>query len=232
VLVGICDDEAVIRDELFRLCVKYKDTNINDLEIVCFSSGDELIRSNRSIDILFLDIQMKGLNGLRTAEKIREKDDSMIIIFLTGYRGYMQEGYRVRAFRYLLKPVKEQEFIQTLSESVKDITRNNKVIVGIDGETNYVKLQDIIYIEYLNRSSLVRTRKASYQSYTTLNEWENILNNGDFYRTHKAYIVNLAYIEEIGKEILLDNGEKVELSARQIGKIKKACREYRKRNAR
>jgi DNA-binding LytR/AlgR family response regulator len=109
VLVGICDDEAAIQEQLIRLCMKYKETNINDLETVCFSSGDELLKFSRPLDILFLDIQMRGLNGLQTAEKIREKDDSMIIIFLTGYRGYMQQGYRVRAFRYLIKPVIEQE---------------------------------------------------------------------------------------------------------------------------
>ena len=231
-LLGICDDEAIIWDELQRLYNIYKDSNISDLEIVCFSSGEELIKYDKPLDILFLDIQMKGMNGLWTAEKIREKDDSMIIIFLTGYRGFIQEGYKVRAFRYLLKPIKEQEFMQALSEAIKDITKHYKVIVGIDGETSYIKLQDIIYVEYIDRCSIVRTRKASYQSYTTLSEWECILNNGDFFRSHKAYIVNLAYIEEIGKEILMDNGEKVELAIRQTGKIKKACKEYRRRNAR
>lgn len=231
-LLGICDDEAIIRDALQRLYNIYKELNIIDLEVVCFSSGEELIKYDKPLDILFLDIQMKGMNGLQTAEKIREKDDSLIIIFLTGYRGFIQEGYRVRAFRYLLKPIKEQEFMQALSEAIKDITRNFKAIAGIDGETSYIKLQDIIYIEYIDRCSVVRTRKATYQSYTTLSEWESILNNGDFFRAHKAYIVNLAYIEEIGKDILMDNGEKVELAIRQTGKIKKACKEYRRRNAR
>jgi DNA-binding LytR/AlgR family response regulator len=65
-----------------------------------------------------------------------------------------------------------------------------------------------------------------------MNEWENILNTGDFFRVHKAYIVNMDFINEIGKEILLDNGEKVAVSIRQVGRLKKACKAYRRRNAR
>lgn len=231
-LIGICDDEVIIRDELIRLCNKFKTSNLNNFDIICFSSGEELLASNKPIDILFLDIQMKGLNGLKTAEKIRATDDSMIIIFLTGFKGFMQEGYRVRAFRYLLKPVKMQEFILTLTEAIQDITKNYKAIVGADGETIFVKLKDIIYVEYIHRCTVVRTKKITYESSMTMSEWENILNTGDFFRVHKAYIVNMEYIVEIGKEILLENGEKVELALRQLGKLKKASKEFRRRNAR
>lgn len=231
-LIGICDDEVIIRDELVRLCRLYMGTSINDIELICFSSGEELLACKQPIDILFLDIQMRGINGLRTAEKIREKDESMIIIFLTGFKGFMQEGYRVKAFRYLLKPIKEQEFLHSLTEAIKDITKNYKAIVGLDGETIFVKLRDIIYIEYINRCTIVRTKVNSFESSTTMSDWEMILNTGDFYRVHKAYIVNMQFIEEIGREILLDNGEKVEVSIRQVGKLKKACKEYRRRNAR
>lgn len=231
-LIGICDDEAIIRDDIIRLIDRFRISNIHEIETVCFSSGEELLEFNKSIDILFLDIQMNGMNGLETAEKIREYDDNMTIIFLTGYKGFMQEGYRVRAFRYLLKPVMEPEFASTLSEAIKDITKNCKIIIGLEGETYYIKLRNIIYIECEGRYSVVRTKKTSFESPITMVEWEGILNTGDFFRVHKSYIVNMEYIEGIGREILLDNGEKVELAFRQVGKLKKACKEYRRRNAR
>ncbi len=231
-VIGICDDEAVIRDGIVKLCIDYRISNICEIETVCFSSGEELLAYEKPIDILFLDIQMKGMNGLRTAEQIRKTDDSLIIIFLTGYKGYMQAGYKVRAFRYLLKPAKPEEFTQTLAEAIRDITKNRKAIVGVDGETRYLKLRDIIYVEYVNRLTVVRTRKTTYESYMTLNDWMKLLDTGDFFRVHKAYIVNMEYIEEINKEVLLENGEKVEIAIRQVGKLKKACKEYRRRNAR
>ncbi|MDF2944037.1 MAG: dna-binding response regulator, lyttr family [Herbinix sp.] len=230
-LIGICDDEEIIRNELKRLCNVFVEMNLIKIDTVCFSNGEELLGYADTLDILFLDIQMKGINGLKTAEKIREKDESMTIIFLTGFRGFMQDGYRVKAFRYLLKPLKEQDFMQTLSDAINDITKNSKVIVGKDGETIFIKLKEIIYIEYENRFTLVRTKKGCYESSMKMGEWEVMLNTGDFFRVHKAYIVNMEYIEEIGKEILLDNGEKVEVAFRQISRLKKACKEYRKRNA-
>lgn len=232
VLIGICDDEAIIRDDVIRMINIYKISNIDELEIVCYSSGEELLECNKSIDVLFLDIQMNGMDGLKTAEKIRENDEGMIIIFLTGYQGFMQEGYKVRAFRYLLKPIKDAEFVLALSEAIKDITKNYKVVIGPEGGVNYVKLRNIIYIECEGRYSVVRTKRAAIESKTTMSEWESILNTGDFYRVHKSYIVNMEYIEEIGKQILLDNGEKVALAMRQVGRLKKACKDYRKRNAR
>lgn len=231
-LIGICDDEEIIRNELIRLCNEFSASNLCKLDILSFSSGEELLKCNQTIDILFLDIQMKGINGLRTAEKIRENDEGMMIIFLTGFKGFMQAGYKVRAFRYLLKPVKEQEFIHTLTEAVGDITKNCKAVVGLDGDISFVKLKDIMYVEYVNRYTVVRTLRGTYESITTLNEWESILNNGDFFRVHKSYIVNMEYISEIGKNVLLDNGEKVALAIRQAGKLRKACKTYRRRNAR
>ena len=231
-VVGVCDDEAIIRNEIIRLCDAYKKSNLCEFEVVGFASGEALLSCDKQIDILFLDIQMNGLNGLQTADKIRCADDSMIIIFLTGYKGYMQEGYRVKAFRYLLKPVLEKEFVRTISEAISEFTKNSKAFVGLNGETIFVKLKDIIYVEYVNRCTVVRTRRAIYESYSTMHDWENILITGDFFRVHKSYIVNMEYIELIDKEVLLDNGEKVEIAIRQIGKLKKACKEYRKRNAR
>ncbi len=231
-LVGICDDEEIIRDDLVRLCNKWMCSNITDIEIVCFSSSEELISKKLPIDILFLDIQMKGMNGLLAAEKIREWDDSMLIIFMTGFKGFMQAGYRVRAFRYLLKPANEEEFFSALTEAVKEITKNFKTIIGVDGETLFVKLRDIIYVEYVERYTVVRTLRGSFESAATMSEWEGILSTGDFYRVHKSYIVNLEYIYEIGKNVILENGEKVEVAIRHLSKLRKACMEYRRRNAR
>ncbi len=230
--IGICDDELIIRKELLKLCNEYKEYNINDIEIKGFHSGEELLMYAETLDILFLDIQMQGMNGLQTAEKIREKDDSMIIIFLTGFTGFMQQGYKVKAFRYLLKPIKDQEFYDALADAIVDLTRNSKAIVDMNGDTKFVKLGDIIYIEYNNRCTIVRTKRESYESSASMNEWEDVLNNGDFFRVHKAYIVNMTYIQEIGRQVILDNGEKVELAIRQSGRLKRACREFRRQNAR
>ena len=85
------------------------------------------------------------------------------------------------------------------------------------------------YIEYFDRKTIVRTRCATYETRLSLKEWEDILSNGAFIRTHKAYIVNVAHVEEIGTDIIMENGEKVEISVRQMSKLKKICSEYGRR---
>lgn len=230
--IGVCDDEDIIRNELIQLCKSFQEFSMLDYDLVGFSSGEELLSYQKPIDILFLDVQMKGINGLKTALKIRENNESMSIIFVTGYRNFMQEGYRVKAFRYLLKPLKKEEFIKALGEAIKDLTKHSKAILGKDGTMFYVHLKDILYVEAGHRYSIVRTSCNSFESTLVMSEWEKILNNGDFYRVHKAYIVNMQYVEKIEKIVTMENGEKVEVSFRQIAKFKKACKEYRRRNAR
>lgn len=231
-VIGICDDNEVIRNELCRLCKQYIESSLINFKIVSFSSGEAVLAYPDSIDIIFMDIQMRGINGLATAKKIRERDENMIIIFLTGYKAYMQEGYQVRAFRYLVKPMKSEDFFRTLNEAVSELTRNTRAILTRDGKTLFVRLHEIMYIECEGRNSLIRTKNYYFESTMTMQQWQNLLNTDSFYRVHKTYIVNMEYVKEIGKNIILDNGEKVELAVRQAAKFKRACKEYRKRNAR
>lgn len=231
-VIGFCDDELSIREELVQLCKQYMKANLSNFEIITFNSGEEVIEYDKTINILFLDIQMKGINGLETAEKLRQKDENMIIVFLTGYINFMQAGYRVKAFRYLLKPVKNSEFTETLLEAIHEVKKDSRIIIGTEGEIIFLKLKEIIYIECINRYTVVRTKKKYFETLIKMNKWEDILNSGDFYRVHKSYIVNLEYIKEIGKEIILDNEEKVEVSVRKVGQLKKVSKAYRRRNAR
>lgn len=229
--IAVCDDEKIIREELLRLCRCFREGQSAAIELVSFSSGEELLRYREPVDILFLDVQMRGMNGLETALKIRERNDSMSIIFLTGYRSFMQEGYRVKAFRYLLKPIKEKDVMAALGEAVQDLQKNDKAVTGKDGNLYFVKLSEIIYIECGNRCTLVRTVKNCFESSSTMCEWESVLSSGNFFRVHKGYIVNLRFVDTVSNVILMENGEKVALSLRNRSKFMKACREFRRWNA-
>lgn len=108
--IAVCEDEKetqlLIEDYLENIL---KDISI-EYEIQKYISGEELLESNlKDIDILLLDIKMEKLNGMDTARKIREVDDEMEIIFVTSLIDYVQEGYEVRAYRYLLKPIELEE---------------------------------------------------------------------------------------------------------------------------
>jgi DNA-binding LytR/AlgR family response regulator len=124
----------------------------------------------------------------------------------------------------------QEEFIDSLKDAINEPTKNDKVLVEcIDGTTSFVRIKEILYIEYIDRKTIARTRCATYETRRSLKEWEDILDNGAFFRTHKAYIVNLAHVEEIGTDIIMENGEKVEISVRQMSKLKKVTSEYGRR---
>lgn len=122
-LIGICDDEVIFREGLRKLCERCV-SNISLIEIVCFSSGNQVLSYEHKVDVLFLDIHMKGIDGIQTAKKIREKDEDMIIIFLTGYKDYMSDGYYVKAFRYLIKPIEEKELTEVMADVMKELKKD------------------------------------------------------------------------------------------------------------
>ena len=108
--IAICDDEKNIRELIGNKVAK----QYPDAKIVFFSSGEELLLSEEKIDILFLDIQMNGKNGMETARQLRKKDKKIIIIFVTAIEDYVFQAFDVGAFHYLVKPIEDAKFADVL----------------------------------------------------------------------------------------------------------------------
>ncbi|MDE7358469.1 MAG: response regulator, partial [Lachnospiraceae bacterium] len=107
--IAVCDDDQPIREELIRLIRK----QISDVDIAEYQSGEALINAGGNFDIYFLDIEMDSVSGMDLARHIREQEENRkrsIIIFVTGYREYMEEAFDVNAFHYLLNPIDEEKF--------------------------------------------------------------------------------------------------------------------------
>ncbi len=120
--IAICDDEQIFRDTLYKKLVKYNKT----FEIKEFRTGRELIDSRIKFDIIFLDIEMPELNGMDTAKKLRKLSVGSIIIFLTSHIECIQDAFKVKAFRFLSKPVQEDALNEALEEAEKEIVGQEK----------------------------------------------------------------------------------------------------------
>ena len=155
--IAICDDEKEIQlliEEYLHNILKI------EYEIEKYSSGEELLQANfKDIDILLLDIQMGKLNGMDTARKIREVDNKMEIIFLTSLIDYVQEGYEVRAYRYLLKPIELEELNKHLSACINEIEKNKNHYILIKNKSNTYKIysNEITYIEVQKKEMIIHT---------------------------------------------------------------------------
>ena len=120
--IAVCDDDRAIREELFRLIQK----QVSEADIMEYQSGEELINARGNFDIYFLDIEMGEVSGMDIARHIREQEDNgrqrSIIIFVTGYREYMEAAFDVNAFHYLIKPVDAEKFSEVFSRAWKEVS--------------------------------------------------------------------------------------------------------------
>lgn len=220
--IAICDDEMVViknvKSQIMK-CVKDKEY-CDEIVILEFVSGDQLISYydiRQDLDIVFLDIIMDGCNGIEVAEKIRNKDKKVNIIFLTSVDQYVYEGYRLKANDYIIKPLSDRRFRETFERLMTEIDyENNFILEKNDGGLFKIYYQEIVYIETYGRKTLIITNSGSIVSYKTMKQHMEELDNS-FYRCHESFIVNMLYIKKIEKfNLLLKNGAEI-----MIGKNRK-----------
>ena len=219
--IALCDDEQEARDSLrFQL---EKSIYEGDEEIVYeFTSGETALRWLKKhpgeIDLLFLDVEMKDINGMKTAEEIRKFDKELLIVFVTGYSEYVFDGYRTGAFDYVLKPAEEEQIRHILSRAREHFflkKEKNFVFQNQDG-TFRMPLDKILYFYSDRRQVGVVTENGEYFFYGKLSEVEE-KTDSRFVRIHQRYLVNgdrVAHIghdqvEICGKELPISRGMKV-----------------------
>ena len=213
--IAICEDEKEQQDLLkTHINQIFKDLPIK-YSLYTFNSGEELLKNYpKNIDIFLIDIQLNEINGMDTARKIRETDNKAEIIFITSLIEYALEGYEVRAYRYLIKPVKYDDLKTHILNCIKEIDIKNKHII-IKKQGNRIKLDisEITYIEVQKENITIHTLNQIYETKGTMNNIEKEINCSRFYRCHKSFLVNLEHIKSIKQYIaVLENGEEVPIS--------------------
>lgn len=221
--IVICDDENIHR----KIIADYlsKVFSREPYEVVEFNSGEELLEDYpEKIDILLLDVHMTCMNGIETAKKIREFDTNVKIIFITAIAGFMQQGYEVRAFRYLLKPINYNDFSKHLIQCKNDIlnSREKYIIINeIDEEkTVFITVKSILYIEIESRVTLIHTDTKVYRTRDSIMKFENELKEYSFYRCHRAYFINLDKVSSIGKNSVFIKNNEIIVSRYKMKDIK------------
>ena len=190
--IAVVDDEKVILEQISGLVRK----QMQDCCLDSYATGEEVLEAEKRLDIVFLDIQMGGMDGIETARRLRERQDDIVLIFVTGNREYVFDALDLYAFHYLLKPVDENKFREVLERAAREVAK--KV------EIHTARSKDIIEL------------------YATMEELEGQLGK-DFYRCHRAYIVNMAHITEYDNDsITMTNGDKVYLTKKKYGDFVKA----------
>lgn len=216
--IAVCDDEVI---ECCNMARKIKDI-LEEMKIPCiirqFRSGGELLQALESFDIVFLDIIMQDLDGMKTAQIFREKASDKILIFVSSSREYVFEAYDVEAFQYLLKPVDDKKLKSVLQKAVLKTERRSQefIIVSRERQKKKLFLDDIYYFEIRGRMINVHGTEGIFSYYEQIGELEKKLRDKDFFRCHKSYLINLKYVDGYNRqEVLLENGEKIMIAKRR-----------------
>ena len=240
--IALCDDEPAEIKYLSMNIRRWAENNNIILTVLSFSGADALFANYTDItpDILILDIEMPGTNGIELAKKIRAeyKNNTVQIIFVTGYADYISLGYEVDALHYLMKPVKEDKLFEVLDRALQKLKKIEKTVIfsSIYGENVPISINDIMAVEsFAHYSEITVSQNAKTTAITKikvkmpLHEIERILDEtgGNFVKCHRSYIVGLKHIKKITKtDIVLDDDTAVPLSRRLYDSVNQAVMKY------
>lgn len=234
--LAIVDDE-----EVFRLQVADSILSLYGRENAsCFlySDGSELVRTIEdgfALDAIFLDIEMKELDGMATAKVIRKYSKDVPIIFLTSHTEMAMEGYEVEAFRFLSKPVNKDKMLETLKDLEKKLKTDEKIVLRKEGEEIIYPVSELIYVEAANNSVRFEFKRDTVELRMKFAAAIQMVDevSGDFCKCHRSYYVNLAHVKKIGAaDITMDNGTVLPVARSAAADTKKRLFEYVRRAGR
>ena len=213
--IAVCDDNP---KELER--IKGCFCRIQGYDLVCsyFDSTStvmEILKTENSpYDLYILDIEMPGMNGLKLAKSIREKDSRALFVFLTSYTRYMKDVFDVVTFDFIEKPISDEKLLQILERAATYLNITSQHFsFGYRASRYSLKYDRILYIEKKGRQALIHTFEDVYKTNMTLEEIWKQLNPKSFVHIHSSYIINLYNLDWKDNEIaIMRNGEKLHIT--------------------
>lgn len=215
--IAVCDDEKYFREKIVMLLQEYSSTWEFGINVESFASGEEFLASEKKemFDVIFLDINMEGMNGIETAQRIRQFSEDIVLIFITAYVAYSPEGYKVNAIRYLLK---DSDGFKTAFWECMDAVRNKLMVVEkkekfeFQGKEMVIPLSHIVYMESNLHKVTFYIKGKEVQAYTMYEKLdaieERLRETQSFCRIHQSYLINLKYVDEVKRyQVLLNTGE-------------------------
>lgn len=213
--VAVCDDDRSQLQNLTKKLSLYAEARHVSFHIETYTSAEALLfafEENRNFDLLLLDIEMAEMNGIELARRVRADNETIQIIFITGYPDYMNQGYDVEALHYLLKPVATEKLFEVCDRFLKSMeTQPRFFLFSVGKEVVRLYEKELYCGEAQGHYVVLRTRKGGLKLRTTMPELEQQLGEG-FFRASRSFLVNLRYVTRITKtEIVLESGDSVPL---------------------
>ena len=225
--IAVCDDEELFRIEFKSVLDKVL---INaEYDIDTFSGGSSLYEAflKNPFDLVFLDIEMPGIDGITLAKRLRAVSENVQIVFLTSHIEYALEGYEVNALRYLVKPVDMNKLSEVLKYIQDKKNNSRQIMIKQEGEDIVIDISDVIYMESMDKNVRIVTSKSEYITRYNISDYEEELKNSGFLRIHRGYLISLSKVKKIVKnDVVMDGDISLPVSRSNIKTLKDALYTY------
>ena len=230
--IAICEDEKVVLDFETSLVNKWAAGRGCPLELDTYISAEQFLFESEDkapYDVLIFDIQMKNMNGMELAKKLRSRGCDSVIIFVTGVPDYAIEGYEVGAVRYILKPVKEEVLNGLLDSAFEERQKKAEdfFLLGQGADLEKISFEKILYIEarghyvFLKGTDFEREWKAGFS------ETSAAFDDKGFFCLRRGLLVNLSHVKRITRtDCLLDSGESLPVARGVYKELNEAFIEF------
>ncbi len=216
--IFICDDEEFYVSQIQGILQDYfKQKKIDSVEYELFNSGEKLLESKSVPDIAFPDVEIaNGISGTNVGKILKDKNPRVKIFIVTSHTGYIEETLRYEFYRFIQKPINELNLKRNINDA---LNQNNTEIIDItietkSGEIKTINLVDIIAVKVEKRGTVIYFKNSTILCNRTISEFEKILSDSRFFRTHRDFIINMRYVVGIDKIVVnLRYGDSTEIEA-------------------
>ena len=199
-----CDDDAAVMHSLHKMVLEYfKVIGQPEPECVLCSSGEELLATGEVGELAFLDVEMSGLSGIHTGERLKKLNPRIKIIIVTSYPDYLDEAMKFHVFRYLSKPIDKRRLFRNLKDAIYQInTYSRPIVIETDDGYKTVDAEDIICFESDSRQTTVHTVGGKLSGKAGIEYWAKSIDIPSFYAASRGFVVNMKYVSSFNKEII------------------------------
>lgn len=228
ITIGICDDEALYREQIRNMCIRYLEGKNIPFQCVEFASAEEVLTyQGESLTLLFLDVEMDGITGIELKDEIERTDRVWRIVFVTSHEEVIGQAFGLKTMGFARKPIEAVTAEKWISIAVEEQEANKVFWFTTEKGDLYIRENEILYLESEGNYSYVQTPKEKKFVCESLKKCEEIVANRDCIRVHKSYLVNMQEIKEVSiAQITIKNGATIPIGRTYRDEVKKKYHSY------
>ena len=197
--IAVVEDDKTYAAQLKEYLVRYGTEKNQKISVALFPDGEDIVTDySAEFDIILMDVEMTFMDGMTTAERIREKDNEVVIIFITNMPQYAIQGYKVDALDYVLKPISYFAFSQRIDRALTRVKKKEATYITVaqKGGKKKLNVDKICYVEVRDHDLIYHSTKGDIVTKSSMKEAEATLGGTKFFRCNRCYLVNLEYVED------------------------------------